>query len=43
MAMPYRTLAGFTAERRAAIMAEADGILDRLAPAPAVDHDADGN
>jgi deoxyribodipyrimidine photolyase-related protein len=43
MAMPYRTLAGFTPERRATIMAEADAILDRLAPAPAVDHDADGN
>jgi len=30
LAMPYRTLAGWTAERKAAILAEADGFLDRL-------------
>jgi deoxyribodipyrimidine photolyase-related protein len=30
MAMPYRTLAGWTAERKAATVAEADGFLDAL-------------
>jgi deoxyribodipyrimidine photolyase-related protein len=30
MAMPYRTLAGFPAERRAGIVREADAFLDRL-------------
>ena len=29
--MPYRTLAGWTPERQAAIRAEADAFLDRLA------------
>ena len=31
MAMPYRTLAGWPPEREAAILAEADAFLDRLA------------
>ena len=31
LAMPYRTLAGWTPERQAAIRAEADAFLDRLA------------
>ena len=30
LAMPYRTLAGWTPERQAAILAEAEGFLDRL-------------
>jgi len=30
LAMPYRTLAGWTAERKAAVVAEADGFLDGL-------------
>jgi len=30
MAMPYRTLAGWPAERQAALLAEADAFLDRL-------------
>jgi deoxyribodipyrimidine photolyase-related protein len=30
LAMPYRTLAGWTAERQAATLAEADGFLDEL-------------
>jgi hypothetical protein len=28
--MPYRTLAGWTTERQAAILAEAEGFLDGL-------------
>jgi deoxyribodipyrimidine photolyase-related protein len=30
LAMPYRTLAGWTAERKAAIVAEAEGFLDGI-------------
>jgi deoxyribodipyrimidine photolyase-related protein len=30
LAMPYRTLAGWTAERQAATLAEAEGFLDQL-------------
>jgi deoxyribodipyrimidine photolyase-related protein len=30
LAMPYRTLAGWTAERKAAVVAEAQGFLDGL-------------
>jgi deoxyribodipyrimidine photolyase-related protein len=30
LAMPYRALAGWTSERRAAVLAEADAFLDRL-------------
>jgi deoxyribodipyrimidine photolyase-related protein len=32
MAMPYRTLGGWSAERKAAVLAEADAFLERLDP-----------